>query len=180
MASYSYKPPRNPIPYLFLTKRHQYVRSILKNSLILDIGSNRWKIISNAISLDLDKFVHPDIVGNCLSLPFLNSIFDSVTALELIEHFNSASQDILLEEVKRVLKPHGQFIISTPNISNSTRKIHDLLWYVSHFVYAREDLGQHIGELTHYQLTNKLGEHGFTVLKHKSFTLFNYVVEAEK
>ena len=172
--------PKHPIPRYFMIKRHRYVREILKNSKVLDIGSNKYKILTNALSLDINPDVKPDIVGNGLKLPFTDCSFDSITALELIEHFRDKEQNIFLNEINRVLKHRGQFIISTPNISEYTKRIHDFLWYVSHWVYAREDLGKHIGELTHKQLKLKLIEHNFKIMSEKAFSLFNYVVDCEK
>lgn len=177
---YSYNPPKNPIPYLFLTKRHIYVRSILKNSQILDLGCNRYKITTRAIGLDFDLSVKPDIRGTIFNLPFMNESFDSVTALELIEHFRFHYQHLFLNEVYRILKPEGQFIVSTPNISETTRKLHDCLFYISHTLYAPKDVRSHVGELTHRQLKQKLLNHGFKIISEKAFSLFNYVVECEK
>src|SRR4030042_2497034 len=169
MLSYSYKPSKNPIPYLFMTKRHIYVRSILKNSQVLDLGCNKYKIVSNAVGMDINKDVKPDILGTVLHLPIKDEYFDTVVALELIEHMRCHYQDILLDEIHRILKPKGQLIVSTPNISEATRKLHDFLFYISHSIYAREDVGKHIGELTHFQLKNKLIEHGFKLKSDKAF-----------
>lgn len=45
-------------------------------------------------------------------LPFKNSYFDVVIATEIIEHLGQPEK--LLEEVKRVLKPGGRLILTTP------------------------------------------------------------------
>jgi len=143
--SLTYVYPKNIIPKFFLMKRHSYVRDILKTSTILDIGCNKFKIIPNCIGLDVDPKVKPNIIADVLNIPFSDNSFNSVVALELIEHFNDKNQNKMLSEIYRILKNKGQFIISTPNISKYTKKIHDTLWYISHFIYAREDLGKHIG-----------------------------------
>lgn len=172
--------PRNPIPRHFMSLRHNYVRNILRNSRILDIGCNRYKITSNAFGLDLALGVSADVRASCLYLPFAPLSFDTVTALEIIEHLDSENQTRFLEEIYRVLRPRGQLIVSTPNISEATRGVHDLLFYVSHMVYAKKDVGTHIGELTHSQLKRALKKTGFRVISDKAFSIFNYVVEAEK
>jgi len=177
---YSYSYPQNPIPRQFLTKRHVYVRSILRSGKILDLGCNRYKIVTCAISLDIDADVKPDVVGSCLNLPFPKDSFDVVTALELIEHFCSQDQGVFLNEIHRVLKQNGQFIVSTPNINESTRKLHDFLFYVSHSIYAQKDVYAHIGELNHSQLKHKLLNHRFKIVSDKAFSIFNYVVGCEK
>lgn len=192
---YSYNPPKNPIPYLFLTKRHVYVRSILKTQYfievrprvvkiahypVLDLGCNKYKIVANAIGVDVGSSLKPDVMGSALTLPFKNESFHNITALELIEHFNDKDQHRFLRQVYRVLKAEGQFIISTPNISETTRKLHDCLFYVSHTLYAPKDVRSHIGELTHGQLKQRLLNHGFKIVSEKAFSFFNYVVECEK
>lgn len=57
-------------------------------------------------------------------LPFANNFFDVVYALELVEHLKDPS--VFFEEVRRVLKPGGVCIISTPNESNLMIKVQQL------------------------------------------------------
>jgi ubiquinone/menaquinone biosynthesis C-methylase UbiE len=47
------------------------------------------------------------------SLPFRNASFDLVVAFEVIEHLENWRE--MLEEIRRVLAPGGQLIVSTPN-----------------------------------------------------------------
>jgi SAM-dependent methyltransferase len=51
--------------------------------------------------------------GSCAALPHRDSIFDLVVAFEVIEHLENWRE--FLREVRRVLAPNGQFIVSTPN-----------------------------------------------------------------
>lgn len=53
------------------------------------------------------------LVADARSLPFPDATFDLVVAFELIEHLADWSE--LLREARRVLTPHGQVIVSTPN-----------------------------------------------------------------
>lgn len=46
---------------------------------------------------------------------FKNNQFDVVTCLEVIEHFNPQKIPHFLEDITRILKPNGLFIISTIN-----------------------------------------------------------------
>lgn len=166
-----------------MRKRFEYVRSLLskyeKKNSHLDLGCNRFKVVNYAIGLDINPYVEPDIVGSCLDIPYPPLYFNVVTALELIEHFNDKDQDTLLNEVYRVLKKSGKFIISIPNLWPN-KFIHDILWNISHYFYAKEDLGGHINELSHKELKTKLEQHKFKILSEKAFSFFNYVVECEK
>ncbi len=51
--------------------------------------------------------------ASCTSLPHQDSSFDLVVGFEVIEHLENWRD--FLREVRRVLAPNGQFIVSTPN-----------------------------------------------------------------
>lgn len=52
-------------------------------------------------------------LGSCISLPHPNASFDLVVAFEVIEHLEKWREFLL--EVRRVMAPGAQFIVSTPN-----------------------------------------------------------------
>lgn len=69
-----------------------------------------------AIAYARENYRSPNLhfaVGSCASLPHPNGAFDLVAAFEVIEHLPDW-RDFLLE-VRRVLAPGGQFLVSTPN-----------------------------------------------------------------
>jgi len=55
------------------------------------------------------------VIGAVSNLPFSDNTFDVVVFSEVIEHIPKNSEDHALEEIKRVLKPKGILILSTPN-----------------------------------------------------------------
>jgi ubiquinone/menaquinone biosynthesis C-methylase UbiE len=55
------------------------------------------------------------IQASALNLPFRENIFDLVTSFQVIEHIDAKMVNLYLEEVKRVLKNGGTFIVVTPN-----------------------------------------------------------------
>jgi ubiquinone/menaquinone biosynthesis C-methylase UbiE len=61
---------------------------------------------------DYDGFVNAD----ALDLPFQDGSFDAVVTFETIEHVYDYQTKRFLQEMKRVLKPGGLLICSTPNI----------------------------------------------------------------
>ncbi|MEH2324645.1 MAG: class I SAM-dependent methyltransferase [Nostoc sp.] len=53
------------------------------------------------------------IVGSCDSVPLPDNSIDVVTSFETIEHHDKHEE--MMQEIKRVLKPDGVLIISSPN-----------------------------------------------------------------
>jgi SAM-dependent methyltransferase len=51
--------------------------------------------------------------ADCAALPFSDACFDAVVSFETIEHIEA--QAVFLDEVRRVLRPDGLFILSSPN-----------------------------------------------------------------
>ena len=108
-------------------------------------------------------------------LPFEDDFFDAVTALELIEHLYDPEH--FLEEVYRVLKPDGLFVLSTPNLASIHNRIAllfgyqpysilvSLKYYVGHMsISAGGATPDHIRFFTLRSLKELLKIHGFEVL----------------
>lgn len=103
----------------------------IKNKKVLDIGcwTGQFEKIAitttNKISgIDPDKYAikfskqkFPNLefkVGDALNLPYKNKTFNTVTFLEVIEHVPLNTENKAISEIKRVLKPKGYLILSTP------------------------------------------------------------------
>ncbi|UWF59416.1 class I SAM-dependent methyltransferase [Brucella sp. 2716] len=54
-------------------------------------------------------------VGDICSLPFPDASFDVVCCFETIEHLDKSNSEVALNELVRVLAPHGTLLISTPD-----------------------------------------------------------------
>jgi len=100
--------------------------SLLKRTgIILDVGcgdgSLRKYLAPSVfyIGLDITKKwwdgTFDFVMADATKLPFKKSSFDNVVALELIEHLFNPKR--FIEEVHRVLKNDGLFVLSTPNIA---------------------------------------------------------------
>lgn len=71
---------------------------------------------ADAIAFAHAHYVQPNLEflqASCAALPYADGAFDLVVAFEVIEHLENWRE--FLAEVRRVLAPSGQFIVSTPN-----------------------------------------------------------------
>lgn len=103
------------------------MKYICPESVILDIGSGRWTLqqlnfkglCQRVCGVDPD----PQIMENCFldeakigigeAIPYSDSYFDTVIASNVLEHIQNPM--LFFEDVHRVLKKEGIFLIKTPN-----------------------------------------------------------------
>lgn len=87
--------------------------------------------------------------------PLQDASFDVVWASEVIEHVADTAR--WLSEVRRVLRPAGRLLVTTPNHGRLRRTAMALTRFESHF----DPLGQHLRFYTRRSLTDLLEEFGF-------------------
>jgi ubiquinone/menaquinone biosynthesis C-methylase UbiE len=94
------------------------------------------------------------LLGDGTNLPFTDESFDVVTSFETLEHLHARNN--FLAELKRVLKPHGTLILSTPN-SNYTKPINGKPSNPFHvFEYAPSELKAELEN--HFMVEKFLGQ----------------------
>lgn len=69
----------------------------------------------NFVTLDIDKKLKPDFIGDIINLPFKRNSFDTSCAFEVLEHIPFEEFDRALTELKRVSKNY--VVISLPYAS---------------------------------------------------------------
>jgi SAM-dependent methyltransferase len=134
-------------------KRHQrtikFISSLKSKLKILDIGCQAGGFCAEllrlnhepyGIEIDLESVenarkVNPTIefaVGNCeKQIPFPDATFDAVWAGEVIEHIGHT--DLFINEINRVLKVGGHFILSTPMHNRLKNMMVVLFKFEKHF-----------------------------------------------
>lgn len=100
------------------------------------------------------------------SFPYQKNTFDTITAGEIIEHIYDT--DFFLKEIKRVLKPNGFLILSTPNIATLGRRLMLLLGINPLLETSLDHAAGHIRYFTKKSLNNLLEKHNFKIIKFTS------------
>ena len=119
--------------------RYIFAANFVKDKIVLDAacgtgyGSNYLSNYANLVyGIDINQDVIENnkeiykkenlffINGSIYQLPFDDNIFDVIVSFETVEHVNDGNK--VLSEFKRVLKPEGILIISTPNKQISIEK----------------------------------------------------------
>lgn len=83
-------------------------------------------------------------------LPFEDDSFDCVVSFQVIEHIKDDRR--LVEEVRRVLKPGGKFIVSTPNRKMSLTRNP---WHVRE--YSAEEFGRLLSSFSELRMMGVAG-----------------------
>jgi len=94
--------------------------------------------------------------------PFEEGFFDAVFAGEIIEHIFDV--DMMLAEIRRVLKPGGFFVVTTPNLAALGRRLMLLLNRNPHIeISFKGEAAGHIRYFIRQTLQDILATHGFKI-----------------
>jgi len=129
------------------------------------LDANSWAIEqSRKKGIDARQYFFDDES----SLPYDDNFFDIIVAGEIIEHIFDT--DFFLEEVRRVLKPQGKLLISTPNLASLGRRLF-LFFGVSPLVELSPNEPGSVGHIRYFTfktLKDLLKKHGFKTLLFQS------------
>lgn len=125
-----------------------------------------------------DRFMISKIDAN-ERFPYPSDSFHAIFAGELIEHLFDTLH--FIEECRRVLKPNGVLILTTPNLAGLEDRI-KFLFGISprHINPLHPYLRLHIRQFTLYSLRKLLVGNGFVNIKIKSNYLKIYLSEKKK
>ena len=146
--------------------RYLYATQFAKDKVVLDIACGEGygshllsSLAKRVVGVDISeeavkharsKYIRDNLsflVGNMNKIPITeNKMFDLVVCFETIEHVEEKVQHDFLQEIKRLLKPEGILIISTP----------DKLFYSDIPKYKNEF---HIREFYHDEFKKLLAEY---------------------
>ncbi|MCS7214191.1 MAG: class I SAM-dependent methyltransferase [Candidatus Calescibacterium sp.] len=163
--------------FLIYEKKMNLIMSILKelrDKKILDAGCGEGVLVEEFRSIGydiegLDPNYESDFVrnGDITSTDYPNNHFDVVLLLDVLEHIPYNMQYKALEEIKRILKPDGMFIISFPNVANLSSRIKFAL--IGELSRTDKDYN-HLGERTYKEIKRILESYRFSIQKIYSIT----------
>lgn len=115
-------------------QRYRAILDLVANKIVLDAASGAGygsRILADSakmvcgIEIDTEAILQAKDLYGCTNLmfaqgsvgllPFRTGTFDLVISFETIEHLPAALQKEFLQEIKRVLKPDGLLVMSTPD-----------------------------------------------------------------
>lgn len=125
-------------PYLpVYLEKMTYVRKLLDNKngkKIIDLGCGEGGLVKeyfdkgfNIKGVDLNyqsKYVSR---GNILNLKIPKNSFDIVLCLDVLEHLNYSDQVKAIEQITKILKPHGKVLLSLPNLAHLASRLSFLI-----------------------------------------------------
>lgn len=101
------------------------------NEKILDIGCGRGEIVKQcsikgafvvgidyseaAVQIAKENGNQNILRASAAALPFPSSSFDKICFMEILEHLDDSDLEACIQEIKRILKPGGYLVGSTPN-----------------------------------------------------------------
>lgn len=160
-------------------KKMKYVQNFLntlpKDVRILDVGCGEGIIVEeyrkrgyDISGIDLNYESEYVSLGNTLDLPYADNSFGVVLMLDVFEHLSFKDQPKALSEIKRVLRPKGNLLISIPNLAHLCCRFR--LFFQGQLFRTGSEL-DHQGERPMKENVRLLRGAGFRILKTKGVTL---------
>ncbi|MBI2144957.1 glycosyltransferase [Candidatus Woesearchaeota archaeon] len=141
------------------------ISQLPKNKLTVAVDVSEQTV---KFATDLNKKMGRNVKGVVAlaeKLPFKDNTFDCVFMIEVIEHMPRELEARALSEVKRVLKPGGQFIMTTPNY----RSLWPIVEYFWSMLNPVDYMEQHINRKNPESARKSLEAAGFTVRTIRTF-----------
>jgi SAM-dependent methyltransferase len=160
------------------------IPDLLRTGRILDIGCGSYPtfLIGTRFGerYGVDRVALPDVrhagvtlvahdVAGGSALPFDDGFFDVVTMLAVFEHLEVTALAALLQEIRRVLRPGGLYVMTTPvRWTEGILKLMSRVKLVSH-----EEVDEHKAQYSHLEIIAMLLEAGFdrAHIRHGTFEL---------
>lgn len=141
---------------------------LINNNIVYGIDAS-----SDAVLIANNKGIKASVANLEEGFLFEDNFFDIVFMGEVIEHI--LDTDFFISEIRRVLKPGGEIIITTPNVASIGRRIMLLFGYnpffEASFTFPKYPSVGHIRYFTKKLLIDFLKEKGFETINFKSYII---------
>lgn len=84
----------------------------------------------------------------------IDEMFDGITLIEVMEHLAPNDIRSMFEQVERLLRPGGSFVLTTPNFASTWPVLEVILDRLSEVKYGE----QHVSKFTYWNFERKLAE----------------------
>lgn len=177
-------------PILRRFRFNKVLKHIKENSLVVDIGCGHTPHLLNRLEkyiksgVGVDQLIHNQKIGKIKlvsamldeKIPLPKNKADHVTLIAVLEHLEKP--DELLLETRRILKPSGTLILTTP--TPLAKPILEILAFWLGWVSKRE-IAEHKKYYWGGELTRKIKKAGYKNIRHSYFGIFwNNFLVAEK
>jgi SAM-dependent methyltransferase len=100
---------------------------------VLDAGCGEGVLVDEYAGRLLIEGLDPNYssarvrIGSLTALPYEDGTFDRALCLDVLEHLVFEEQPRALAELRRVLRPGGELLVSIPNLAHLQSRLHFLL-----------------------------------------------------
>jgi len=104
-----------------------------RSTRVLDVGCGEGILVDEYAGRLAIEGVDPNYssdrvrTGSLTSLPYKDGSFDRALCLDVLEHLTFDEQPRALAELRRVLRPGGEVLVSVPNLAHLQSRVHFLL-----------------------------------------------------
>ena len=108
----------------------RYLNALPLQSRVLDAGCGEGVLVdeyADRLSIEgVDPNYTSDRVkaASVTSLPYPDAVFDRALCLDVLEHLPFEDQSRALAELRRVLRPDGELLVSVPNLAHLQSRVH--------------------------------------------------------